>query len=196
MPINDNLDYLAQKYANYACRVTKPIKDKGYTFTGILNPGIYVIAGVNLNININEANEYDRLINLLIPEDLMFFNELFGKDQDYGSDIFQNPFDEFYQTYEFPKTIFNNQINLQLQNINTYFNDLGINNVGYIDFSCRGSTQMSENERHLQMIIEEMGASNKCGQFPVFGGVKHKNAKNKGKNKSKKNKKSIKRNKC
>lgn len=190
IPIRDELDFLAQKYSDYACRVTKPIKDKGLIFTNILNPGIYVIAGVDLNININNNNQHDNLINLLIPEDLMYFNELFGKEQDYGSNIFNNPFDEYYEEFGFPETFFNEQKGIQLSNINSYFNHLGIENVGYIDFSCRGTMGMCEVVRHKQMVLEEMGASNKCGQFPVFGGFSKgsNNKKKSKKNKSKKNK--------
>jgi len=193
---NDKSDQLAKKYADYACRVTKPIKDKGYTFTGILNPGIYIIAGVDLNLKVdtNEANSYNRLINLLIPEDLMFFNELFGKEQDYGANIFYNPFNNFYQTHGFPITVINQNVYIQLQNINSYFNHLGIENVGYIDVSCRESIEKKPINIPRQMVIEEMGASNKCGQFPVFGGFSKglNNKKKSKKNKSKKNNKNIK----
>jgi hypothetical protein len=176
--IND-YDIIAKKYIDYACRVTKPIKDKELIFTNILNPGIYVVAGVNLNLNITE--EHDNIINLLIPEDLAYFNELFNKDSEYGSEIFHNSFDEFYETFGFPNTYINENKFILLSSITSYFNSLGINNVGYIDFSCRGNDSMCDIVRNKQMVLEEMGSSNKCGQFPVFGGKKRKSRKSKNK---------------
>jgi len=184
IPVSNEIDFFAKKYADYACRVTKPIKNKALVFTNIINPGIYIVAGVNLNINITE--EHDNIINLLIPEDLAYFNELFNKDSEYGNNIFHNPFDEFYEEFGFPNIIFNNKKTILLSSITSYFNSLGINNVGYIDFSCRGENAMCDIVRNKQMVLEEMGSSNKCGQFPVFGGKKRKSRKTKKNNKKNK----------
>ncbi len=169
---------LADKYKQYSCRVTKPIKDKKYNFVSIFTPGIYVLGGANCLENEISGN----MLNLLVNNDLQELNKLFGEDPEFGQDIFQTNPDSI------PTTLYNPNSTILLSQILNYFKDLGIYNVGIIDLSCRSGLTIDNITRNRQMVIEELGT---CGNFPTFGGVKHKS-----KNKSKKNKKSIKRNKC
>lgn len=182
--INQSQDLqLADEYKQYSCRVTKPIKDKKYNFVSIFTPGIYVLGGANCL----ENEMTTPLLNLLVNNDLQELNKLFGEDPEFGEDIFQTNPDSI------PTTLYNPNSTILLSQILNYFKDLGIYNVGIIDLSCRSGLTIDNITRNKQMVIEELGT---CGNFLTFGGAKHKDAKNKGKNKSKKNKKSLKRNKC
>ena len=184
---------LADEYKQYSCRVTKPIKDKEYKFVSIFTPGIYVLGGANCLENEILENEIPKneipkkMLNLLVNNDLQELNKLFGEELDFGQDIFQTNLDSI------PTTLYNPNSTILLSQILNYFKDLGIYNVGIIDLSCRSGLTIDNIERNKQMVLEELGI---CGNFPTFGGVKHKGIKYKGKNKLKKNKKSIKRNKC
>lgn len=144
----------ADRYKNYSCKTIKPIKNREYGFSGILDPGIYVVCGVNLF----ETEHSNVLLNLLLPNDLKTLNAMFNQPPVLGKDIFNNP------TLE---------KNIYLSDILNYFKGLGVFNVGIIDLTCRtcATTETNTNtiNKHRQMVIEELGA---CSKFPTFGGKK------------------------
>lgn len=160
---NDSTNMLVNKYKKYSCAVIKPVKNKLYNFNKLLCPGIYVLALVNLPIK----QENMRLLNLLIYDDMVLLNRLFNKPDDYGMTIFKN---QTVENLGVPDIILHDY-DITINDIYEYFHELGIENIGIVDLSCRYSKNVCELNTKKQMVIEELGS---YYGFRTFGGSKRK----------------------
>lgn len=170
-----------QKYSKYSCRLTKPIKDKVYTFAKIYRPGIHVVYG---NFLSSELMDYrGELINLITPDGLRKFNELFDKESFFSENIFKSG----REASTIPPIMIDNRLSVKLSDIIKYFDEFGISNIGIIDLSCRNFSNqelLSDNNIiHKQMVVEEIPT--RCPSN-LFGGASQKGFKQRKQNNIKK----------